>query len=98
MPPKTAIITLIILAILGLLFLGYLYYYTQKHSFIPINNIINNKNKKETKELTPEEIRQRMIEKAETPESIKRKEEVENMSPEELKELKEKMINKAKSK
>ena len=62
MPPKTAIIILIILAILGLSFLGYLYYYTQKHSFIPINNIINNKNKKETKELTPEEIRQRMIE------------------------------------
>lgn len=99
---KNIIIILIILFIVGFLFLGYFYYYTQKYSVVPINKInkktiTNNKNsQKEAKESNPEEIKQRIIEKTETLESIKRKQEVGSMTPKELKELKERLINKAK--
>ena len=110
MRPKNAIIILIIITILSGLFMVYLYQVMRPPESVKINppartpeKVIKNIEPeeigeiKEEQELTPAELKQRMIEKSETPASRARKEELDKMTPEEREAIKREMIERSTS-
>ena len=103
MKPKTAIIILITLVIASGLFIVYLADVTKlkkNYKNAVLEQAKNGDNQTDEKlkpsQLSDEEIKEKLIQKAKTQESEKRREEIENMTEEEKEELKLQMINRAK--
>ncbi|MCK4540585.1 hypothetical protein KAU09_05570 [Candidatus Parcubacteria bacterium] len=103
MKPKTAIIILIIIVIACGLFMVYLadvMELEKNHKNTVLKQAENSDGQTDEKlkplQLSDEEIKEKLIQKAKTPESEKRREEIEKMAEDEREELKLKLINKAK--
>lgn len=103
MKPKTAIIILIIIVTACGLFMVYLADTMKLEKNYKKTVLEQAKNgdeqideKLKPLQLSDEEIKEKLIQKAETPESEKRREEIEKMTEDEREELKLQMINKVK--